>query len=208
MIGDVVIILLATASGWAAYKLFTMETKHSTLAFCLGLFLISFLIGGIIAPNKELIYGVFTPPIHGQLIDSDTKQPIPNGDIAISWISHYSEFPYRNGASYPKSIAAKSDSNGSFSGPSRHKSLAVMLFPVYCRETSIAVIRVFIPDYEIGYGKINDSGKVTISMNKIRRTEQITKKHEELQWFERYGSPIEKELARLSKERKDRLYSN
>lgn len=204
MVGDLVIISLAVVAAWAAYKLLVMETKNSVFTFVLAYLILAFLFVGIIVPNKGLIYGLFTPEIHGKLIDSESKQPVPNGDVVISWISQFSEFPYHNGISYPKSLVTKTDINGNFSGPSRHISLAIMFFPFYSRENSITVIRVFSPDYELGYGTITNSGNVTINMKKISSFDQILKKYEDCESFERSGSSKEKELARTYKVRTDR----
>jgi len=196
MIGDIVIISLAIASGWAAYKLFTMETKYSTLAFCLGLLLISFLIGGIIAPNRDLLNGLFSPEINGILIDSETNKPVPDVDVIVAWESYYGEFPYHSGTNHLKSIQVKSDSNGKFHAPSRYRSLAIMLFPLYNRENSYSGIKVFNLDYDVISKSITNDKTTVVKLKKISSYEQLQKKYEYFLLDERYGDSKSKELAK------------
>jgi len=202
MIGDVVIVFLAVASGWAAYKLFTMETKYSTSAFCLGLVLISFLIGGIIAPNKDLLTGLFSPEINGTIIDSETNKPVSDVDIIIDWGSSYGEFPMHSGYSHLKTIHVKSDANGKFYAPSRYRSLAIMLFPLYNRENSNSHISIFSLDYEVIDSRKSDKSK-TLILKRITDYNRLTKKYEDLEWSERYGSKTEKALATAYKNKFD-----
>jgi len=198
MIGDLVIISLALASGWAAYKLFTIKSQYSVFAFCAGLFLVSFLIGGIIVPNKNLLF----PKIHGKLIDSDTLQPVPDALVVISWLNRYSVFPGQGRGGYPKSLLIKSDVNGAFSGPSRYISLAIEL-PFYARE-NIVFVRVFHPNYEIGATEIENTGSTTINMKKISTLGQLSGDYEFCQRFDKNGNAEEKKFARICKENIDR----
>jgi len=194
MIGDVVIIFLAIASGWSAYKLFTMEIKYSTMAFCLGLVLLSFLIGGIIAPNRDLLTGIFSPEINGTLIDSETNKPVSDVDIIVDWGSSYGEFPMHSGYSHLKSIRVKSDAYGKFYAPSRHRSLAIMLFPLYNRENSDSRISIFSLDYDVIDSKKSDKSS-TLILKRITDYDRLSKKFQDLEWSERYGSKTEKALA-------------
>jgi len=198
MIGDLVITSLAIASGWSAYKLFTIKSQYSVFAFCAGLFLVSFLIGGIIVPNKKLLF----PKIHGKLIDSETLQPVPNALVVISWLNRYSVFPGQGGAGYPKSLLIHSDANGTFNGPSRYVSLAIEL-PFYARE-NIVFVRAFHPNYEIGATAIDNTGNTTINMKKISALGQLSDKYEFCQRFYKNGNSEEKEFARVCKENSDR----
>jgi len=202
MIGDVVIVFLAVASGWSAYKLFTMETKYSTSAFCLGLVLISFLIGGIIAPNKDLLTGLFSPEINGTLIDSETNKPVPDVDILIDWGSSYGEFPMHSGYSHLKTIHVKSDANGKFYAPSRYRSLAIMLFPLYNRENSDSHISIFSLDYDVINSTKSDKSE-TLILKRITDYDKLTTKYQDLELSERYGSKKEKALATAYKSKFD-----
>jgi len=198
MLADLVIISLAIASGWFAYKLFTIKSQYSVFAFCAGLFLVSFLIGGIIAPNKNLLF----PKIQGKLIDSETMQPVPDALVVISWFNRYFVFPGQGGGSPHKSFLIRSDTRGTFSGPRRYVSLAINLFPFYVRENIVFPL-VFHPDYEISATEIDNTGNITIKMKKISSLGQLSDKYEFCQRFDN-GSSEEKEFARICKENTDR----
>src|SRR6266568_3147527 len=86
MIGDLIIISMAIASVWSAYKLFVMDTQYTTFAYAMSICLMSFVIGGVIIPNKGLLNELFSPEINGVLIDSETNKPVPDIDMIVSGV--------------------------------------------------------------------------------------------------------------------------
>lgn len=199
MIGDIVIILLAIATGWAVYKLFIMETKYTVSRFCLGLILITVLIGGILAPNKDLINGLFTPELNGIVLDYETGKPLANVDVVVDWGYEFSDITmHSTKGSYVKSIHVKTDANGKFYAPSRYKSLAIMLFPLYHRTNSSSGVTVFNLDYEVIDSRRSDK-TTTLILKRITDFDRLTMKYKDFELFERYGSKEGKALASVYK---------
>jgi hypothetical protein len=210
MIGDFIIIFLAIASVWSAYRLFIMDTQYTTIAYATSVCLMAFVIGGIIIPNKELLNGLFSSAINGVLIDSETNKPVPNVDVVINWGYSCGEFPMHSRYSYVKSIHVRSDETGKFRAPSRYRSLAIMLFPLYNRENSNCHISIFSLDYEVINSTKSDKAS-TLFLKRITDYDRLTKKYEDLEWTERYGSKEGKVLASVYKakfDQKRREYIN
>lgn len=192
MIGDLVIILLGIVSVWSAYKLFTMETQYTAFTFSLGLFLVSFVIGGIIAPNSNLLSEFFTPEINGFLIDADSNKPLPNVDVVVGWEGE-SYALMSTIHNYLKSIKIKTDSSGRFHAPRHYKSLALR-FPFFERKNSDSSISIFNLDFNIL--KVVNSGKHKIFyMKKITDYQMLKEKYRYLDTLKDVGNYEEKALA-------------
>ena len=193
MIGDLIIIFLGIASVWAAYKLFTMETKYTAFTFGLGLFLVSFVIGGIIAQNSSLFNEFFTPEINGVLIDVESNKPIPNVDVVVGWESISYIFPESSIRTWLKSINIKTDSSGKFHAPKHYKSLALRA-PFFERENSDARLSIFNLDFDVL--RVVNSGKYkTFYMKRITNYQMLKEKYRYLQTLKDIGNNKEKALA-------------
>lgn len=199
MIGDAVIIFLAVASSWAVYKLLTIETKYTVSRFCLGLFLASFLIGGIIAPNQSLLSALCSPEINGVIIDSETLKPVSGIDVVIGWSCAYYEFPYHSGENHVRSIHVKSDSNGQFHAPSRYKSLAIEVPPFYSRENSKPHISIFSLDYQVI--KVTNNPTKTVYLKKIASYDELAAQFKQIGYMGHNGNKHQKTLEKTYKEK-------
>lgn len=192
MIGDLVIISLGIASLWSAYKLFTMETKYTAFTFSLGLFLVSFVIGGIIAPNSKLFSEFFTPEINGVLIDVESNKPLPNVDVVIGWESESYVF-MSTVHNCLKSMNVKTDSSGRFYAPKHYKSLALRA-PFFERINSDSRISFYNLDFDIL--RVVDSGKQkTFFMKKVSDYQMLKEIYRHLQTMKDVGNEKEKALA-------------
>jgi len=169
-----------------------METKYSALTFSLGLFLVSFVIGGIIAQNSSLFSEFFTPEINGILIDSETNKPLPNIDVVIGWEGESYVF-MSTVHNYLKSINIKTDSSGRFHAPKHYKSLALRA-PFFERTNSDSRISIFNLDFDIL--RVVNSGKhKTFYMKKITDYQMLKEKYRYLQTLKDVGNDKEKALA-------------
>jgi hypothetical protein len=192
MIGDLVIICLGIASVWSAYKLFTMQTEYTAFTFGLGLFLISFVIGGILAPNSNLLNEFLTPEINGVLIDAESNKPLPNVDVVIGWEGESYVF-MSTVHNYLKSINIKTDSSGRFHAPKHYKSLALRA-PFFERKNSDSSISIFNLDFNI-LKAVNTGKYKTFYMKKITDYQMLKEKYRYLQTLKDVGNDKEKAIA-------------
>jgi len=192
MIGDFVIIFLGIASLWSAYKLFTMETKYTAFTFSLGLFLVSFVIGGIIAPNSNLLNEFMTPEINGVLIDAESNKPLPNVDVVVGWESDF-YILMSTVHSRLKSIHIKTDSNGKFHAPKHYKSLALNV-PFGYRENSKSHISIFSLDY-LRVNSNNIDNQHILYLKKINNHGMLKDNYNILLTLKDIGNKNEKALA-------------
>lgn len=192
MIGDIVIIFLGISSLWAAYKLFTLETQYTAFTFSLGLFLISFVIGGILAPNSNLLNEFMTPEINGVLIDAESNKPLPNVDVVVGWESDF-YILMSTVHSRLKSIHIKTDSNGKFYAPKHYKSLALNV-PFGYRENSKSYITIFSLDY-LRVNSKNIDNQHILYLNKIINHDMLKDNYNTLLTLKDIGNKNEKALA-------------
>lgn len=195
MIGDLVILFLGIASIWAAYRLFTMETKYTAFTFSLALCLISFVIGGVIAQNSNLFSEFFTPEINGVLIDSESNKPLPNIDVVVGWEGVSYIFPESSVHNYLKSIHIKTDSNGRFYAPKHYKSLALRA-PFFERQNSKSHITIFSLDYSLAKSVSNGKQKI-LYLKRISNHEMLKDNYSRLESLKSVGNKDEKALATI-----------
>ena len=158
-----------------------METKYTVSRFCLVLILISVLIGGILAPNKDLINGLFTPEINGIVLDYETGKPLANVDVLVDWGYEFSDITMHS-------------TKGSYV-----KSLHV---PLYHRTNSSSGVTVFNLDYEVIDSRRSDK-TTTLILKRVTDFDKLTMKYKDFELFERYGSKEGKALASVYKAKFD-----
>lgn len=179
MFGDVIIACLSLLILILEFYIYFTKKKYPFATKVAGMILLIIFIVTILIPNSSNIINPFIDEISGQLIDSETNEPISGATVVVRWIVTNAYFPDKPGGAEYKVLISNTNERGVFQFNKIRKPLSFEIFPIFMRGGVKGGILPFCENYEFEPSAIVINRNIVLRLNRIKSAQQLRRNLEE-----------------------------
>jgi hypothetical protein len=176
MLGNIIILAIAIGLLYFVIKVFGSNLKYKPLYCIAALFSGLVLIFTIIVPNIDFVKSPVTPSIHGKLIDAETKQPISNASVLVTYYYEYSIFMSLK-TKVTRQFIITTQNNGGFNVGTRLRYLSLHFpcsyVPLITRQSGGRFINIWKNGYKSTYYIVGNAYYINKSVTKQDKLDEI-----------------------------------